>query len=259
MKAGRCSASTAHAGSPYPAGGPSVSLRGVHGTGPDNVWAVGGQGIAWHFNGSTWEVDGVETKYDLNAVWVDSTGVARVAGHAPIPETIPGASYTAEAVILRHSAEPGATGWTVEASFPQRGIATFQGLSGASPTNIWAVGINTQSGAAEGFGFAARFDGSAWAGVPNPMELYARRFFTDVAVGAPDDGAVWLTAGGDSGLHYDGSSFTAADVLAGMNAIDTDGSAMYAVGADGEVLRWTAGSGWVVNRAARPPSAIPAP
>ncbi len=69
----------------YPAGGPSCSLRGVHGTGPDDVWAVGGQGIAWHFNGSSWEADGVETKYDLNAVWVDPTGVARAAGHGTDP------------------------------------------------------------------------------------------------------------------------------------------------------------------------------
>lgn len=152
----------------------------------------------------------------------------------------------------------GATGWTVEASFEQRGFASFRGLSGGSATDVWAVGENTNSGAAAGIGFAVHFDGTVWVpAMPNPDSLFTTRTMTDVVV-MPEDGSAWIVAHG-AGLRFDGTSWTVAPELAGAVAIAARDDVMYAVGTDGLVLRWTAATGWTVDRASAPAPAIPAP
>jgi len=235
-----------------------ADLKAVFGTAPDNVWTVGVNGTAVRFDGSNWDsLDHPDSTYQLNAVWVDPAGVVRAGGTAPITGGTPGVSPTSEAVVLRHETA-GAMGWTVETEFPQRGNASFFGLSGASATDVWAVGTNTNSGAATGIGFAARFDGTTWAPVANPDVLFEMRLFTDVAVATPDDGADWLL-GGTAGLRFDGTNWTVEPALATTVAIDARDEVMYAVGADGLVLRWTAASGWTADHAAAKEPALPAP
>jgi hypothetical protein len=230
-----------------------VGINGVHGSGPDNVWIAGPAGWTARFDGSTWQSAMIDPKYNLNAVWVDPTGVVRVAGTAPIPpgEEI-GTSPTSEAVVLRH---PGAaTGdWTQEASFPQKGSASFFAISGSSPTDIWAVGENLPSGAAQGpIGFVTHFDGTAWSRVqPDPIDLWEFVNVVDVAVATPDAGAVWFLDVRE-GARFDGTTWTTNPALANTGAIDARDGVMYAVGDAGLIVRWTAQTGWIVDRPARP-------
>jgi hypothetical protein len=229
-----------------------VGINGVHGSGPDNVWIAGPAGWTARFDGSAWQAAVIDAKYNLNAVWVDPTGVVRVAGTAPLPPGEPGASATDEAVVLRH---PGAaTGdWTQEASFPQKGTASFYAISGRSPNDIWAVGENLPSGAAQGpIGFVTHFDGTAWSIVaPDPTELWQFVNVVDVAVDTPDGGAVWFLDVRE-GVRFDGTTWTTNPTLANTGSIDARDGVMYAVGDAGVIVRWTAQTGWIVERPASP-------
>jgi len=44
-------------------------LRGVYGTGPNDVWAVGANGAVLHFDGNTWTPMNLGNGETLNAVW----------------------------------------------------------------------------------------------------------------------------------------------------------------------------------------------
>jgi hypothetical protein len=229
-----------------------VGINGVHGSGPDNVWIAGPAGWTARFDGNAWQGAMIDAKYNLNAVWVDPTGVVRVAGTAPLPPGELGASPTTEAVVFRH---PGSAigEWTQEASFPQKGSASFFGISGSSPTDIWAVGENLPSGAAQGpIGFVTHFDGTAWSRVePDPVTLWEFVNVLDVAVATPDAGAVWFLDARE-GVRFDGTTWTTNPALATTGAIDARDTVMYAVGDAGLIVRWTQQTGWIVDRPASP-------
>jgi hypothetical protein len=228
-----------------------VGINGVHGSGPDNVWLAGPSGWTARFDGSAWQAAVIDAKYNLNAVWVAPDGVVRVAGNAPLPPGVPGESSNIEAVVLRH---PRAGGdWTVEASFEQRGFASFYGLSGSSAADIWAVGNNIPSGAAtSAIGFVSHFDGSSWSGVRTvPDILLEGSIVVDVAAATPDAGATWFLDARE-GVRFDGTNWTTTAALANTGAIDARDGVMYAVGDAGLVMRWTPAAGWVVDRAATP-------
>jgi hypothetical protein len=235
--------------------GSTYDLRAVYGTAANDVWAVGTRGAVRHFDGASWTSttdETVDPKYDLRAVWIDPSGVVRAAGSAPFTSEY---GDNVEAVVLRRPAE-GAGAWIVEGSFPERGSAGFYGLSGNASTKIWAVGIDTPSGAAARYAFAARFDGTSWMRVPDPDEHYQNRLFTDVAVATPDGAAAWV-ADGRGGERYDGTAWTTSDAPISMTAIDARGAQMFAVGAYGRVIRWAAGAGWTVDHAGVVPPAAP--
>jgi hypothetical protein len=236
-----------------------TGMNDVHGNGPTNVWAVGDGGWTAHFNGRTWETGIVETHYTLNGVWVDPAGVVRAAGTAPLPPGEPGVDPTVEAMIVRHDPTAPADAWTLEASFKNDGAASFEGISGSSATDIWAVGNNISRGAAtSAWGFVARFDGSAWVPFALPEDQALARVYGDVVPASPDGGASWLLNGWE-GVRFDGSTFTTSSALANTAAIDARDGTMYAVGLNGLVMRWTAASGWTVDRAPVAPPAMPAP
>jgi hypothetical protein len=223
------------------------------------VWIVGDAGAVRSFDGAVWHVDDADARYMLRGVWGAPSGVLRVAGTALLPMVaqIPGA----EAVVLRRNADGS---WAREGVFQElRGISSFERISGASDTNIWAVGVKHPSGAAVGFAFAAHFDGMTWsaqAGVEYPLlapeTVIIRRIFTDVAVSTPDAPAgAWFTDGNRTGaVRFDGTTWSSPDpVASGLLGIDVRGAAMWAAGFDGKVVRWTP-AGWVVSNPAVPGS-----
>jgi hypothetical protein len=236
-----------------------VGLNAVHGSGRDNVWVAGPSGWTARFDGTTWQSSLIDPKYNLNALWVDPMGVVRVAGTAPLPPGEPGVSPTSEAMVLRH---PGATmgEWTVEASFQVRGFAAFYGLSGSAANDIWAVGNNLPSGAATSAeGFVAHFDGATWSPVrTEPDVLFEAAVVIDVVAASPDAGAAWFLDARE-GVRFDGTTWTVTRTLATTGAIDARDGTMYAVGDGGLVMRWTAATGWIVDRAPSTPVATPAP
>ena len=233
----------------------NLDLNAVHGTSGNDVWAAGERGSVVHFDGNTWQAETAGSQYQLNAVWIDPTGVVRVGGSAPLPQPDPyQPSDTEEAIVLRND-PPGSLEWPVELSVPQRGSSRIASLAGNSATDIWAAGVNTPSGAAAGYGGMYHFDGTVWTAPPFVDEILQSHFFSDLATGTPDAGATWFV-GGVSGVRYDGTTFTQAPELASATRIDARGEEMYAVGEDGIVLRWTAHTGWTITRPATAPAAI---
>jgi hypothetical protein len=229
-----------------------LDLNAISGTDADNIWAVGEAGTVIRFNGtSSWESHNADTRYSFGAVWIDPTGVVRLGGSAPITGGEPGASYNVESVVLRPAA-PATAGWVVEASFPQRGAAGVHGMSGSSATDAWAVGVDQPSGAATGVGLIVHFDGATWSRAGGPDIPSTVHHMSDVAASTPDEGATWIV-GGVRAVRVLGADFTISpdETLGRTGAIDARGAAMYAVGLDGLVMRWTA-SGWVVDRAPTP-------
>jgi hypothetical protein len=236
-----------------------TGMNDVHGNGPNNVWGVGNGGWTARFNGTTWESDIVETHYTLNGVYVDPAGVVRVVGTAPLPAGEPGVDPTVEALIVRHDSLGPPGDWTLEATFQQDGAASFHGISGSSATDIWAVGNNIPRGAAtSAWGFIARSNGSGWTALNLPEDLALARIYGDVAPASADGGAAWFLNGWE-GVRFDGSTFVTSSALANTAAIDTRNGTMYAVGVNGLVMRWTSGSGWIVDREPVAPPAAPAP
>lgn len=228
------------------------TVNAISGTGADNIWAVGDRGTILRYDGtSSWESHSADPKYSLNAVWIDPTGVVRVAGNAPITGGEPGSSFNDEAVVLRPAAA-GTEGWVVEASFPQRGRAVINGMSGSSATDAWAVGANQPSGAATGIGLIAHFDGAAWTLAGGAELVTTVHSMTDVAGSTPDAGATWIV-GGVRAVRFDGTDFTMSPdlMLARTGSIDARGASMYAVGGEGIIMRWS-GTDWVVDRAPTP-------
>ncbi len=235
----------------------SQSLHALHGTAPENVWAVGEAGAAARFDGSDWRSESADNRYNLGAVWLDETGVVHAAGRAPLPIPDPYVpTFTVEAVFLRHA--PGAAGWEVEGSIPQRGGIDVLAMRGTSPANIWAGGINYPSGAAQSYGGLFHFDGAAWTTVTPGAEALSNNSITALAVATPDEDATWFV-GTRQGLRFDGSAWREVPELAGATALDARGHEMYAVGADGLVFHWTVAAGWKIDRPASPPAAADAP
>jgi hypothetical protein len=226
--------------------------------GPESVWVVGDAGVVRRFDGTAWSIADADARYALRGVWGSPSGVLRVVGRAALPIIFidPGA----EAVVLRQSGDlEGA--WTREAAFQEeRGAAGFDRISGASDDDIWACGVKFPSGAAASFAFASHFDGATWSvragsGAVNgaPESVLVDRNFTDVGVRPPGAPAgAWFTAGFGTAVRFDGTAWTSDDPVAtGLLAIDVRGSAMWAAGVDGKIVRWN-GQAWEISSAASP-------
>jgi hypothetical protein len=221
-------------------------LYDVWGSGATSVWIVGDGGLVRRFDGAAWHVEDADARYNLHGVWGAPAGVLRVVGTASLPPVFQ--INGAEAVVLRQS---GAT-WTREAVFvEERGIADFRRLSGASDTDIWAVGTKLPSGAAASFPFAAHFDGTSWTpragssvpGGPTEEQL-VERSYSDVIAAPPNAPGGALIASPPDSTLFDGTTWTtSAPELIGL---DRRGSAMWGTGGSGQILRWT-GTAWVLD------------
>ena len=151
------------------------------------------------FDGAAWHVEDADAKYRLRSVWGTASGVLRVVGQATLPPVF--GINGEEAVVLRQTGG----GWTREGVFvEERGAAQFLRISGASDSDIWAVGLKLSSGSAASFPFAAHFDGTAWtaragvglppsAGGPTDDQL-VERVYTDVVAAPPNAPAGALIA-----------------------------------------------------------------
>jgi hypothetical protein len=233
----------ADVGAPTPA-----DLADVWGdAGAHTVWVVGRNGVARRFDGSGWHVEDADPRYFLQGVWGTATGPVRVVGSAVLPP-LPGLSINGEeAVVLRRSGDS----WEREAAYEhQHGAAAFARISGASDSDIWAVGVRYDAGAAQAYAFAAHFDGVSWtaraglgvAGGPSTEQL--DRAYTDVIAAPPQAPAGVLIASPPDSTLFDGGTWTTSPPE--LTALDRRGDALWATGAPGQVLRWT-GSAWELD------------
>jgi hypothetical protein len=99
--------------------GTSAHLYGVHGTGFNNVWAVGQNGTVLHWNGLTWQQIDLGTQANIWSVWSPANDVAYVVGQNGVAFRIDGdnaeALYTGVDNVL-------------------------YAVTGTTEANIWATG-----------------------------------------------------------------------------------------------------------------------
>src|SRR5918912_3298308 len=87
----------------------------------------------------------------------------------------------------------------------------LDGLSAASPSDVWAVGGTGDIG---GWPITIHWDGKAWSLVPSPTtSAHNGTWLRSVA--AISTGDVWMVGGAQNGpfsLHWDGKNWTGATV-----------------------------------------------
>ena len=123
--------------------GTSVNLRHVHGTGDDNVFAVGQQGTIARYDGKGWGLSPVDPiEQEDGSEYVVTQGLFGVFAQAEDDVWAVG-----EGGVIAHYDG---------ASFQLAGLFdnTLRAVWGISPENLWAVG---------GAGVIMRFDGEQWS------------------------------------------------------------------------------------------------
>lgn len=174
------------------------ALLSVWGTSARDVWAVGadardGSGpTVLHFDGEAWaRVSTGRTEGDLWWVFGFVDGPVYMGGDG--------------GVILRYQSDSFTTMATP-------GIGTVFGIWGASPSDVWAVGGESESAG----GFAWRLQGDAWQAEPS------------VPAAVPMESAIWKMHGtatsdawavGSNGvaLHWDGVAFSQGNTGVGTS------------------------------------------
>lgn len=124
-------------------------FNAIWGAGPNDIWAVGEQGLAAHFNGSGWVNSRTGASATLRAVWASGPNDVWAVGEG--------------ATILRMTGR----GWTwVRALVPRDFIA----VGGCGPNDVWILGQADESGRPAVF---LHFDGSNWTKENAPMAFRA--------------------------------------------------------------------------------------
>ncbi len=236
----------------------SQGLTAIAGSSPNDLWAVGMDGIASHFDGQAWKAVGARTTplYDVLEVgnqddWAvgvggsirhfdgtwsadnASLGSAKDAWVAPS-----GVVYVAAGLLDRKS--PGSEvgqvlkwdGIKWSATHTSAMAGSFAGVGGSGDSDVWAVGYG---------GVIMHFDGSAWSAQPSGTTVYLSSVS---AISASD---AWAVGDGVS-LHFDGTRWSIVPLP--MPALLTRVLALsptevWAVGTGGLILRWD-GRAWIV-------------
>ncbi len=233
---------------PAPSAAP---LRGLHGNGPNNVWAVG-QHTILHFDGTAWVEVLREPEETLLDVWVSPRGEAWIAGHSnrydralvrswdgvawkthvlPTALTfwavwgssdgviyIAGTSLTGSGIVLRGDAE---------------GVAP-SGYAGPSVRDVWGSSSDDVWVAAYEGGFQ-HWDGSSWTVFEGPDDARVMSGFGAHASRAFAVGLRGLILHYDDGSWSTGASGTDKTLMSVWAAAEDDA---WAVGSDATVLHW---------------------
>ena len=142
------------------------ALSNVWGTAPDDVWAVGTSGAVLHWDGAAWTLLPSGTSATLHRVFSRARDDAWIAGDG----------------VLLHASRSGVTLVTPEGVPPS---GSFIDIDGVAPDDLWAVGRVGNDGA-----FVTHCDGKVWSPVQVLRhERYNRQALGIVARG-PDD--VWI-------------------------------------------------------------------
>lgn len=173
------------------------ALLSVWGTGPSDVWTVGGDvgngegPLVLHYDGSQWETLNSNTEGTLWWVYGFREGPIFMGGVG--------------GVIVRYE-----DGEFTEMDTP--GSDTVYGIWGVAPDDLWAVGGASES---EG-GFAWHFDGDRWTAEPTlPGEVAESAAIWKVYGTASDD--AWFVGSNGVSLHWDGSALSSGDTGVGSS------------------------------------------
>jgi hypothetical protein len=195
------------------ASGMPGALLAVWGTSANDVWAVGadsrdGAGpTVVRFDGEGWSR--LDTGEAAGTLWW-------VFGFADGPVFLGGEGGT----ILRYQA-----GSFTKMATP--GTGTVYGIWGASPTDVWAVGGDSEASG----GFAWRLVGDAWEPEPSlPAELVVDAAIWKVHGSGPDD--AWLVGSRGVALHWDGAALSPGETGVGSSLFTIHYYAGSGAGAD---------------------------
>jgi hypothetical protein len=223
--------------------GSSNELLSVHGTGINDVWAVGLDGLILHWNGSAWSAATPVGGVGLSAVWSRTANDAWIGGNtnilhwngttwsfAPVKDNLD--TSTVNAIWGSSASDVWAFSanskmmhwdgslWTVLTNTIQR----MTGMWGFAANDIWAVGDH---------GYIQHYDGTVWTAVTSPATENLH------AVWGSASNDVW--AGGDKGtlLHWNGSAWSSVDSTTDHDIASIHGSSANNV--------WIAGSQLLVK------------
>ncbi len=193
-------------------------FHGVGGSGPDDVWVVGGNWpaeggasspIVFHWDGSAWSSQAGVPGGGLNSVWSSAANDVWFAGDT----------------TLRWNG----TAWTTPIGELDYTRAVWGDGSGA----VWAVGLD---------GRTARFDASGMQTTPSSGTSQA--LFGVWGSGSSD---VWAVGIGGTLLHWQGTSWTPSTIpvtTSSLNAISgTASNDVWSVGDAGTIVHWD-GATW---------------
>ncbi|WP_146647248.1 hypothetical protein [Labilithrix luteola] len=103
----------------------NTGLKGIHGTGKDDVWAVGAGGAIRHFGPGqhSWTIVDSPVTEDLNAVWAVAPDDAWIVGDRGTVLHYDGKVWTRAPVL-----------------WPRGEIPSLYGVWGSGPHDVWTVG-----------------------------------------------------------------------------------------------------------------------
>jgi len=193
-----------------------MSLQGIAGSGPRDVWAVGWSpttgGTLIHYDGRDW------SRYQTPVTGRELNAVAMVSGNL-------GWAVGGGGVVLKYRDGQ----WALDDNLSGRDLYGVDfGDDGAG----FVVGAA---------GTIYRYDGAAWTDV-SPAGVTA-----DLrAVALSGDGGAWAVGDAGTILRYDGASWKAASspTHERLNAVTVAAAGAYAAGDNGVVL-FNGGAGWV--------------
>lgn len=220
----------------------------VWGTSGTDVWAVGENGEALHYNGSLWTRTCTTPSGCNTVVGLCNPALEPCTTDSDCPPverpTLYGVWGSASNEVWAVGGSPGPVGpkdvflywdgdqWVPGLTDAPSGESIFK-VWGTARDDVWAVGTG---------GVIFHYGGSTWARVPSPT----KETLISVWGGAPDD--VWAVGGSAAGqlLHWDGTSWTiAADTFtsAGVNGVWTaPGQSPILVGLEGYAGRYRNGT-----------------
>jgi hypothetical protein len=162
---------------PLPSDAEAAWLNAVSGTGPDDVWAVGGtirladstrQPLALHWDGTTW------TQHPLPVEADDESDLLDVVALGPDEVWAVGFDDLS-ALRLRWDG----TSW--QRTPATAGIAHYSGVAAVGPSNAWTVGARLVRPADEVRTLTERYDGRSWIDRPGPVVEPIEERLEDVA------------------------------------------------------------------------------
>jgi hypothetical protein len=190
---------------------------------PTDVWAVGYQGCAAHFDGKTWtQHDVPDVEYDLNDVWASPTGEAIVSsGNKP---------------LFRFDG----SSWSTIPDPPEFTNSSVHGPWGTAAEPMWVVGIlgfSDDKTGRPGQDRIGRHDQSGWHF--DSLEHLDRNGLVLFGGSSPRD--IWALSFQNASFHFDGHTWQVhktidSGMLSGMTGVSP--TEAYAVGEPGLVLRW---------------------
>ena len=200
-------------------------LLGIWGSGPSDIYAVGSGGTILHYNGLAWSAMDSGTAYELRGVWGSGSSDVYAAGQG----------LGRFATILHYD---GTTWSSMNIDAPEQSAGTtpqLAGIWGSGPGDVYAVGRERT---------ILQYNGTTWLHVFHEAGVDLAGIWGS---GPGDIYAVGVATGGSSSaiLHYNGTAWstiwTSNSMLAGIWG--SGPSDIYAVGYGGTILHYD-GTTW---------------